>query len=286
MRDLQQEIDCNVQSALREDLGLIGDITASLVPDHKQLRAEVISRENAVLCGTKWFESCFLALSPEIGINWFAVDGDRVQANGKLCQIQGNARALLTAERSALNFLQLLSAVATQTRCFVDAVAGTAAAIVDTRKTLPGLRIAQKYAVKCGGGTNHRLGLYDGILIKENHILAAGGIAAVVKNAQAIVPLGTFIQIEVESLDELEQALKAGAEMILLDNFTLEQIREAVVITRYQQQGDKKIILETSGNVTLQNVREIAETGIDRISIGSLTKNIRAVDLSLRLYDL
>lgn len=285
MRDLQQEIDCNVQSALREDLGLIGDITASLVPDYKQLRAEVISRENAVLCGTKWFESCFLALSPEIEINWFAADGDRVQANDKLCQIQGNARALLTAERSALNFLQLLSAVATQTRCFVDAVASTDATIVDTRKTLPGLRIAQKYAVKCGGAINHRLGLYDGILIKENHILAAGGIAAAIKNAQAIVPSGVFIQIEVESLSELEQALMAGAEMVLLDNFTLEQIREAVDVTRYQQ-GHKKIILETSGNVTLQNVRQIAETGIDRISIGSLTKNIRAVDLSLRLYDL
>ncbi|GKS69523.1 nicotinate-nucleotide pyrophosphorylase [carboxylating] [Nitrosomonas sp. PY1] len=285
MRDLQQEIDCNVQSALREDLGLIGDITASLVPNHKQLRAEVISRENAVLCGTKWFESCFLALSSEIEIYWFAFDGDYVQANDKLCQIQGNAQALLTAERSALNFLQLLSAVATQTRHFVDAVAGTTATIVDTRKTLPGLRIAQKYAVKCGGGTNHRLGLYDGILIKENHILAAGGIATAIKDAQAIVPLGAFIQIEVESLNELEQALTAGAEMILLDNFTLEQIKEAVAITRYQH-GHKKIILETSGNITLQNVREIAETGIDRISIGSLTKNIHAIDLSLRLYDL
>lgn len=285
MRDLQQEIECNVQSALREDLGLIGDITACLVPNDKQLRAEVISRENAVMCGAKWFESCFLALSPEIEISWFAADGDRVQANDKLCQIQGNARVLLTAERSALNFLQLLSAVATQTRCFVDAIAGTAATIVDTRKTLPGLRIAQKYAVKCGGGTNHRLGLYDGILIKENHILAAGGIAAAVKNAQAIAPLGVFVQIEVESLVELEQALTAEAEMILLDNFTLEQIREAIAITQNQQRH-RKITLETSGNITLQNVRKIAETGIDRISIGSLTKNIQAIDLSLRLYDL
>lgn len=229
--------------------------------------------------------SLVLALSPEIEISWFAADGDRVQANDKLCQIQGNARVLLTAERSALNFLQLLSAVATQTRCFVDAIAGTAATIVDTRKTLPGLRIAQKYAVKCGGGTNHRLGLYDGILIKENHILAAGGIAAAVKNAQAIAPLGVFVQIEVESLVELEQALTAEAEMILLDNFTLEQIREAIAITQNQQRH-RKITLETSGNITLQNVRKIAETGIDRISIGSLTKNIQAIDLSLRLYDL
>jgi len=279
--DLQSEINRNVQSALREDLSDIGDLTVSLIPEEKRLRAEVITREDAVLCGTQWFDACFLALSPEIEINWFARDGDRVRCNEKLCDIQGRARAILTAERSALNFLQMLSAVATQTKCFADEVAGTAAKIVDTRKTLPGLRIAQKYAVKCGGGINHRLGLYDGILIKENHIIAAGGIAAVVKKAQIISASAAFVQIEVETLAELEQALNAGAEMILLDNFTLEQIRQAVSMT--QRHSDKKILLEASGNVTLQNVRQLAETGVDRISIGGLTKNIQAIDLSLRL---
>jgi len=282
--DLQSEINRNVQSALREDLSDIGDLTVSLIPEEKRLRAEVITREDAVLCGTQWFDACFLALSPEIEINWFARDGDRVRCNEKLCDIQGRARAILTAERSALNFLQMLSAVATQTKCFADEVAGTAAKIVDTRKTLPGLRIAQKYAVKCGGGINHRLGLYDGILIKENHIIAAGGIAAVVKKAQIISASAAFVQIEVETLAELEQALNAGAEMILLDNFTLDQIRQAVSMT--QRHSDKKILLEASGNVTLQNVRQLAETGVDRISIGGLTKNIQAIDLSLRLYDL
>ena len=227
MIDLQSEINRNVQSALREDLSDIGDLTVSLIPEEKRLRAEVITREDAILCGTQWFDACFLAVSPEIEINWFARDGDRVRCNEKLCDIQGRARAILTAERSALNFLQMLSAVATQTKCFADEVAGTAAKIVDTRKTLPGLRIAQKYAVKCGGGVNHRLGLYDGILIKENHIIAAGGIAAVVKKAQIISASAAFVQIEVETLAELEQALNAGAEMILLDNFTLEQTRQA-----------------------------------------------------------
>ncbi len=284
MIDLQSEINRNVQSALREDLSDIGDLTVSLIPEEKRLRAEVITREDAILCGTQWFDACFLALSPEIEINWFARDGDRVRCNEKLCDIQGRARAILTAERSALNFLQMLSAVATQTKCFADEVAGTAAKIVDTRKTLPGLRIAQKYAVKCGGGINHRLGLYDGILIKENHIIAAGGIAAVVKKAQIISASAAFVQIEVETLAELEQALNAGAEMILLDNFTLEQIGQAVSMT--QRHSDKKILLEASGNVTLQNVRQLAEMGVDRISIGGLTKNIQAIDLSLRLYDL
>lgn len=281
MIDLQSEINRNVQSALREDLGEIGDLTASLVPENKQLRAEVITREDAIVCGIQWFDACFSALSAEIDIKWFVSDGDRVCSNDKLCEIKGNARAILTAERSALNFLQMLSAVATQTKCFADAIASTATKIVDTRKTLPGLRIAQKYAVKCGGGVNHRLGLYDGILIKENHIIAAGGIAAVVKKAQIISASAAFVQIEVETLAELEQALNAGAEMILLDNFTLEQIRQAVSMT--QRHSDKKILLEASGNVTLQNVRQLAETGVDRISIGGLTKNIQAIDLSLRL---
>ena len=284
MIDLQSEINRNVQSALREDLSDIGDLTVSLIPEEKRLRAEVITREDAIVCGIQWFDACFSTLSAEIDIKWFVNNGDRVCSNDKLCEIKGNARAILTAERSALNFLQMLSAVATQTKCFADEVAGTAAKIVDTRKTLPGLRIAQKYAVKCGGGINHRLGLYDGILIKENHIIAAGGIAAVVKKAQIISASAAFVQIEVETLAELEQALNAGAEMILLDNFTLDQIRQAVSMT--QRHSDKKILLEASGNVTLQNVRQLAETGVDRISIGGLTKNIQAIDFSLRLYDL
>lgn len=280
MIDLQSEINRNVQSALREDLGEIGDLTASLVPENKQLRAEVITREDAIVCGIQWFDACFSALSAEIDIKWFVSDGDRVCSNDKLCEIKGNARTILTAERSALNFLQLLSAVATQTQRFVDAIDGTAAKIVDTRKTFPGLRIAQKYAVKCGGGINHRLGLYDGILIKENHIIAAGGIAAVLKKAHAIASSAAFVQIEVETLEELELALNAGAKMILLDNFTLEQTKQAVSLARHY----KQTVLEASGNVTLQTVRQLAETGVDRISIGALTKNIQAVDLSLRLY--
>lgn len=280
MKDLHDEIARNVQQALAEDIGA-GDLTASLIPGEKALSASVISREDAVLCGVQWFEACFLTLAPDTTIDWFARDGDFVQAGQKLCEIKGNARALLTAERSALNFLQLLSAVATQTKRYVDAIAGTKAVIVDTRKTLPGLRMAQKYAVTCGGGVNHRLGLYDGILIKENHIMAAGGIKPALREAQAIAPPNVFIQIEVESLQELQEALAAGASMVLLDNFNLDQLRDAVVLTR--QKTDERVILEASGNVTLQTVRQIAETGVDRISVGSLTKDIRAVDLSMRL---
>ncbi|MDP1558753.1 MAG: carboxylating nicotinate-nucleotide diphosphorylase [Nitrosomonas sp.] len=279
MKDLHDEIDRNVKQALAEDIGA-GDLTASLIPGEKELTADVISREDAVLCGVQWFEACFLTLAPETEIIWFVGDGDFVQAGQKLCEIKGNARALLTAECSALNFLQLLSAVATQTRRFVDAIAGTDAVIVDTRKTLPGLRMAQKYAVKCGGGVNHRLGLYDGILIKENHIMAAGGIKPALRKAREISPPGVFIQIEVESLQELQDALMAGANMILLDNFMLDQLRDAVVLTR-QQTGDR-VVLEASDNMTLQTVRQVAETGVDRISVGSLTKDVKAVDLSMR----
>lgn len=279
MRNLHDEIHDNVRCALAEDIGA-GDLTASLIPSDKTLSASVISREDAVLCGVQWFEACFLTLAPETTINWFANDGDKLQAGQKLCEIKGNARALLTAERSALNFLQLLSAVATQTRRYVDAIARIQAVIVDTRKTLPGLRLAQKYAVKCGGGVNHRLGLYDGILIKENHIIAAGGIKPALQKAHQIAPPGVFIQIEVENLQELNEALKAGATMVLLDNFTLDHLRDAVVLVR--QQAGETVILEASGNVTLESVCQIAETGVDRISVGSLTKNVKAVDLSLR----
>lgn len=281
MLDLHDEIRANVQRALQEDIGS-GDLTASLIPSGKVLSATVISRENAVLCGKQWFAQCFTSLASDTAIEWFADDGDRVQAGQKLCEIKGAARALLTAERSALNFLQLLSAVATQTKRFADAVAGTGAVIVDTRKTLPGLRLAQKYAVTCGGGVNHRVGLYDGILIKENHIIAAGGIRLALKQALEIAPLDVFVQIEVESLQELQEALAAGARMVLLDNFTMSQLIDAVALTRRLSEG---VILEASGNITLDNVRQVAETGVDRISIGSLTKNIQAIDLSMRFAE-
>lgn len=282
MKDLHAEIDNNVEHALAEDIGA-GDLTASLIPGDKELSASVVSREDAILCGVQWFEACFLALSSETTIHWLAKDGDIVQAGHKLCEIKGQARALLSAERSALNFLQMLSAVATQTKYFVDAINGTQAVIVDTRKTLPGLRLAQKYAVKCGGGMNHRFGLYDGILIKENHIIAAGGIRSALRKAQEIAPPGVFIQIEVESLQELQEALTAGASTVLLDNFTLNQLSDAVVLTR--QKTGERVTLEASGNITLKNVRQVAETGVGRISIGSLTKNIRAIDLSMRFRE-
>ncbi len=279
MKDLHEEIHDNVARALQEDIGT-GDLTVSLIPGESKLSAVVISREDAVLCGVQWFEACFLALAPETIITWFANDGDFVQSEQKLCEIKGGSRGLLTAERSALNFMQMLSAVATQTKRFVDAIAGTKAVIVDTRKTLPGLRLAQKYAVTCGGGVNHRLGLYDGILIKENHIIAAGSIQSILNKAQAVAPPGTIMQIEVESLPELQEALMAGAAMVLLDNFTLSQLWEAVALSHQITGG--QVILEASGNITLENVRQVAKTGIDRISIGGLTKNIQAIDLSMR----
>jgi len=279
LKDLHEEIHDNVARALQEDIGT-GDLTVSLIPGESKLSAVVISREDAVLCGVQWFEACFLALAPETIITWFANDGDFVQSEQKLCEIKGGSRGLLTAERSALNFMQMLSAVATQTKRFVDAIAGTKAVIVDTRKTLPGLRLAQKYAVTCGGGVNHRLGLYDGILIKENHIIAAGSIQSILNKAQAVAPPGTIMQIEVESLPELQEALMAGAAMVLLDNFTLSQLWEAVALSHQITGG--QVILEASGNITLENVRQVAKTGIDRISIGGLTKNIQAIDLSMR----
>lgn len=277
--DLETEIKNNVNRALIEDIGT-GDLTALLIPAGKTAIATVISRENAVLCGTKWFEACFWHLAPEIELCWSAQDGVAIHAGQELCRITGNARILLTAERPALNFLQLLSAVATQTRCYMEAVSGTGAKIVDTRKTLPGLRLAQKYAVRCGGGTNHRLGLYDGILIKENHIIAAGGIDRALRAAERIAPPGLFIQVEVETLDDLRDALDAGAKMILLDNFGLNGLREAVALNA--QLTHKKTVLEASGGITLENIRAVAETGVDRISVGSLTKDINAVDLSMR----
>ncbi len=274
--ELAAEIARNVETALAEDMGG-GDLTAGLIPAETSARATVISREAAVLCGTAWFEACFRRLDPEVRIQWLAQDGDHVTPDQVLCNIEGQARALLSAERPALNFLQTLSATASATRRYVDAIQGTGAVIMDTRKTLPGLRLAQKYAVKVGGGENQRVGLFDGILIKENHILAAGSIAAVLEQAHRTAPPGVSMQIEVESLDELEQALSAGAKLILLDNFSLADMRQAVIRTA------RRALLEASGGITLERVRAIAETGVDRISIGSLTKDIQAVDLSMRV---
>ena len=274
------EIELNVAAALAEDVGS-GDLTAQLVPADAQARATVIARENAVLCGTAWFERSFKKLDPSITVTWQAGDGDCVVPDQVLCEITGPARALLTGERTALNFLQLLSGVATKAAQYAAVVAGTRAQVVDTRKTLPGLRLAQKYAVQCGGGGNHRIGLYDAILIKENHILAAGSIGAAVATAKQIAAAAQgeckFIEVEVETLDELRQALDAGATMVLLDNMSLPQMREAVAIS------GGRAVLEASGNVTLETLRGIAETGVDRISIGALTKDVRALDLSMRL---
>lgn len=273
--DLVATIHANVAAALTEDLGA-GDLTASLVPESKTAWARLISRQSAILCGTAWFDACFRSLDPFATIEWTARDGAEIQRDQVLCRIEGRARALLSAERPALNFLQTLSAVATRTRRFADAVRGTRAVVVDTRKTLPGLRLAQKYAVRMGGGQNHRIGLFDGILIKENHIAAAGGIRQALQEAFRIASPSTMIQVEVETLDQLREALDAGARLILLDNFTLDQMREAVAITA------GRAALEASGGVGLDSVRAIAETGVDRISVGSLTKDIEAVDLSLR----
>jgi nicotinate-nucleotide pyrophosphorylase (carboxylating) len=276
--DLAAEIERNVTAALAEDVGS-GDLTAQLAPDVSGARAHVLCRQDAVLCGTAWFEACVRRLDPSARIVWLARDGDRIAAGARLCDITGSSRALLTAERTALNFLQLLSAVATVTRRYVDAVAGTRAAILDTRKTLPGLRVAQKLAVTVGGGMNHRMGLWDAILIKENHIAAAGGITPALKAAVRLADRAQWVQIEVETLDQLHEAVGAGATMVLLDNMNLEQMRDAVRWTA------GRALLEASGGITLETVRSIAETGVDRISIGALTKDISAVDLSMRFSD-
>jgi len=279
---LAPEIARNVEAALVEDVGP-GDLTASLVPGDRHVRATVISREAGVLCGTAWFDECVRRLDPAAKVTWTAADGERIAPGQLLCEIAGNGRALLTAERSALNFLQLLSAVATKARIYADAIAGTGAQVVDTRKTLPGLRLAQKYAVRCGGGGNHRLALWDAILIKENHIHAAGGIAQAMAAAGEVASSAggrcKFVQIEVENLAELGMALDAGARMILLDNFSLDMMCEAARINA------GRAVLEASGNVTLETIRGIAETGVDRISVGALTKDVKALDLSMRFVD-
>lgn len=278
LQQLASAIARNVRGALDEDLAG-GDLTAQLVPADQRASATIISREHAVVCGIPWVDACFAAVAVDSDILWKVSEGDRITPGQVLCQIQGQARALLTAERCALNFLQTLSATASATRLYVDAIAGSSARIMDTRKTIPGLRDAQKYAVRVGGGDNQRMGLYDGILIKENHIAAAGSIAAVLAAAEIASKASdsqVSIQIEVESLEQLELALEAGAKLILLDNFTLEQLQQAVRINAGRAE------LEASGGITLDNVRAIAYTGVDRISIGSLTKHVQAIDLSMR----
>lgn len=272
---LHAAFDANVNQAIAEDVGDC-DYTGLLVPENEFVKARVIVREAAVLCGAPWFEAVMTRLDPRLQVSWSYAEGDLMVADGEVCIIEGPARALLTAERGALNFLQLLSGVATATRRYVEVVQGTRAAILDTRKTLPGLRLAQKYAVRVGGGANQRLALYDGILIKENHIAAAGGITAAVAAALKL-NAGVSIQVEVESIAELNEALGAGAESILLDNFSLEMMREAVTVNA------GRALLEASGGINMQTVRAIAETGVDRISIGSLTKDIQATDFSLRV---
>lgn len=269
------EILAAVDRSFAEDVDP-GDATADLIDPAKRITATLTCREDAVLAGAPWFEACFRTLDPDVRIDWDFHDGDRIPAGSMVCRMEGLARALVTAERSALNFLQMLSSTATATAHFVDAIAGTRTRVLDTRKTLPGLRRAQKYAVRCGGGTNHRMGLFDAMMLKENHIIAAGGIPQAIAAARRIHPELPLI-VEVENLDELQQAIDGGADRALIDNFTLPMMRDAVALTA------GRIPLEVSGNVELDTLRDIASTGVDFVSSGALTKNVRAIDLSLRL---
>ncbi len=282
---LKKALAANIKEALDEDIGK-GDLTASLISENQTVKAHLVVREDAVLCGAPWFDGVMEKVDSQIRIEWHYAEGDLMSAYSNVCTIYAPVRSLLTAERSALNFLQLLSGVATLTREYTRLISGTRARIYDTRKTLPGLRLAQKYAVRVGGGENQRLGLYDAILIKENHITATGGVRQAFEAVQAInktVP----IQIEVEDLDQLEEALTAGAKSILLDNFSIEMIRKAVQRTAQKKTSAEKegkpAVLEASGGINTANVRLIAETGVDRISIGELTKSIRAIDFSMRI---
>lgn len=269
----------DVLAALAEDIG-DGDLTAKLLSSDSVVRADLFCRENAVLCGSAWFEEVFHQLAPVISIRWEFFDGDSIPKNSKVCSLTGPAQEILTGERTALNFLQTLSGTATRTKMYVDAVADTDVKILDTRKTIPGLRQAQKYAVRCGGGTNHRIGLYDAILIKENHIQAAGSIQTALEQANIINTKNRLIEIEVENLDELKQAISAGATRILIDNFTTEEIKQAVHTT-----GDAAE-LEASGGIDLQNINAIAKTGVDYISVGDITKNLASTDYSLVISDI
>lgn len=271
-------VSASVAAALAEDVGT-GDLTAQLIPADRLARAAVITREDAVLCGTAWFDEVFRQVDSRVRMTWSAHDGERVRADQQLCSLDGPARSLLTGERTALNFLQSLSATATVTRRYVDAVAGTRCRILDTRKTIPGLRLAQKYAVRCGGGTNHRIGLFDAILIKENHIAAAGSIANAVSEARRL-DSKVLLEVEVEKLTQLREALDAGVDRILLDNFSHDAMRDAVQIVH--RHANSRTQLEASGNMSLETLRAVADTGVDFISVGGLTKHVRAVDLSMR----
>ena len=273
--DLAELARQDVARALAEDVGT-GDLTAALVDPSRPARARILARESAVICGTPWVQAAVHALDPNARLTWHVSEGQHCEPNQVVLTIEGLAQPLLSAERTALNFLQLLSAVATKTATFVQAVAGTRAAIVDTRKTLPGLRLAQKYAVTTGGGVNHRVGLYDAVLIKENHIAAAGGVAAVLQRVRETAPQARFVEIEVETLVQLDEALRCGATMVLLDNMDIPTLQEAVRLNA------GRAILEISGGVNLDTVRALAETGVDRISIGALTKDVKAIDFSMR----
>lgn len=267
------EIQIEVATAIAEDVGG-GDLTAGLLPDELSAQAQVVARDSGIVCGVSWFDEVFRQIDAHTRIRWQVADGDRVKDNQQLCFIEGRAQSLLTAERTALNFLQSLSGTATQAYRYVQAVAGCDVRILDTRKTIPGLRLAQKYAVRCGGGHNHRIGLYDAILIKENHIQAAGSIAAVLNRAQRNFP-DVETEIEVESLQEFQQALEAGAKRVLLDNFSIDDLHQAVAV------NEGRARLEVSGGVTIECIRELAETGVDDISVGALTKHLQAFDLSM-----
>lgn len=277
-QEIAAQVEDDVARALAEDVGS-GDLTAGLIDPAKTAHATIICRESAILCGQPWVMEVLRRIVPGAVVKWHVHDGEQCQPNQKIVEVSGSAQQLLTAERVCLNFLQTLSAVATKTAQYVQAVKGTKAWILDTRKTIPGLRVAQKYAVRCGGGKNHRMGLYDAILIKENHIAAAGGLTAALKAAQQLADKAKFIQVEVETLAQLDEALKAGATMILLDNMSLEMIRGAVAMAL------GRASLEISGGVTFENLRALAETGVDRISVGGLIKDIKAVDFSMRFQD-
>ncbi|RJP72218.1 MAG: carboxylating nicotinate-nucleotide diphosphorylase [Comamonadaceae bacterium] len=279
LADVQDLARRDVALALAEDVG-DGDLTAALVDAARPARARILAREAAVICGTPWVEAAVHALDPQATLSWHVGEGERCVADQTVLTIEGRAQPLLTAERTALNFLQLLSAVASKTATFVDAVAGTRAQIVDTRKTLPGLRLAQKYAVKTGGGVNHRIGLFDAVLIKENHIAAAGGVAQVLQRVRETAPKARFVEIEVETLAQLDEALAHGATMVLLDNMDIPTLNAAV------RRNAGRAVLEISGGVNLDTVRALAETGVDRISIGALTKDVKATDFSMRFQTL
>ncbi|HNS27678.1 MAG TPA: carboxylating nicotinate-nucleotide diphosphorylase [Steroidobacteraceae bacterium] len=278
LTELPHNLEEQVAAALREDVGG-GDVTAALVPERELAQAQVVAREAAILCGTAWFDAVFRALDPRLRIDWYAADGERVGRDTVLCRIEGPARPLLTGERTALNFLQTLSGTASAARRYVDAVAGTGCTILDTRKTVPGLRLAQKYAVRCGGAQNHRLGLHDMVLIKENHIAAAGSIPVAIATARRLSP-GIPIEVEVENAAELEHALAARPDVVMLDEFSLDGMHAAVA--RNRELG-RPVKLEASGNVSLATIRAVAETGVDYISVGAITKHVHALDLSLRI---